>query len=448
MPVNDFIITAFNIDEDDIEQLDVKSDGEELIVTLKLKAKPLDCPYCGGKPVIKDYRKVKILSGDMNHRKTVIYLKKRRYTCKVCHRFFNEELNLGPKNTNVSWSVIKAIMEDLGRLNETYTSIGERHHISASLVQKYADSFLIVPRLHLTESSGIDELHEPGLSKRQSPYIAIIVDNVHRDLLEILKSRSKEELGRYFSSIPKEERLMVRYVTIDLWEPYRDAAETWLPNAKICADPFHVVKIVTKAFDDYRIKIMNQYDRNSKAYYLLKTWSKLLLSDDYDFDPNNKGKYNAAFGQHLNYYQLRKMILDIDPLLKKAYELKEEFRTFIRVTSPDMAKDNFKIILKDFEDSGLSFYQGFIGTLKTWRIAIINSFDRPYDNRKQSNALAEFINQKLDTLVILARGLTNFERTRARALYILNKHVHYTLTDIFHSKKEKGKKRGKYNKSK
>ncbi len=58
------------------------------------------------------------------------------------------------------------------------------------------------------------------------------------------------------------------------------------------------------------------------------------------------------------------------------------------------------------------------------------------------------INQKIDTLIILARGLINFERTRTRALYILNKHVHYTLTDVFYSKKDKSRKRGKYNKSK
>ncbi len=370
----------------------------------------------------------------MNHRKTIIYLKKRRYTCKVCHRSFSEEVDLGPRNTNISWSVIRAILEDLGKINETYISIAERHHVSASLVQKYADSFLIVPRLSLTESIGIDELHEPSLAKRQSPYIAIIVDNVDRNLLDILKSRSKEE------------RLIVKYVTIDLCEAYRDVARTWLPNAKICADPFHVVKILTKDFDDYRIKIMNQYDKKSKAYYLLKTWSKLLLSDDYDFDPHSKGKYNARFGQYLNYYQLRKMALDIDPLFKGAYDLKEEFRDFIRYTRPDEAREKFEVVLKDFEDAGLTFYQGFIKTMKTWKEEIINSFDRPYDNRKQSNALAESINQKLDTLVILARGLINFERTRARALYILNKHVHYTLTDVFYSKKEDGKKRGKYKK--
>ncbi len=84
MPINDFITTALNISEDDIEDLNVRSDEEDLIITLKLKAKSLDCPYCGGNVTIKDYRKVKILSGDMNHRKTTICLKKRRYTCKVC----------------------------------------------------------------------------------------------------------------------------------------------------------------------------------------------------------------------------------------------------------------------------------------------------------------------------------------------------------------------------
>ena len=101
MPINDFITTALNISEDDIEELDTRSDDCDLIITLKLKANPLDCPYCGGKVIIKDYRKVKILSGDMNHRKTIIYLKKRRYTCKVCHRSFSEAVDLGPATSRL-----------------------------------------------------------------------------------------------------------------------------------------------------------------------------------------------------------------------------------------------------------------------------------------------------------------------------------------------------------
>ncbi len=36
MPINDFITTALNISEDDIEELDTRSDDRDLIITLKL----------------------------------------------------------------------------------------------------------------------------------------------------------------------------------------------------------------------------------------------------------------------------------------------------------------------------------------------------------------------------------------------------------------------------
>ena len=37
-------------------------------------------------------------------------------------------------------------------------------------------------------------------------------------------------LSLFFSNIPREERLSVKYVTIDMWEPYKDVAKTYFPN--------------------------------------------------------------------------------------------------------------------------------------------------------------------------------------------------------------------------
>ena len=46
-------------------------------------------------------------------------------------------------------------------------------------------------------------------------------------------------------------------------------------------------------------------------------------------------------------------------------------------------------IRDSFEQANLYCYTEFVSLLKHWRIEIIHSFHRPYENRRQSNALAE-----------------------------------------------------------
>ena len=36
----------------------------------------------------------------------------------------------------------------------------------------------------------------------------------------------------------------VKYITMDLYDNYRDIAYHWLPNAVVCADSFHIKKIL------------------------------------------------------------------------------------------------------------------------------------------------------------------------------------------------------------
>lgn len=84
--------------------------------------------------------------------------------------------------------------------------------------------------------------------------------------------------------------------------------------------------------------------------------------------------------------------------------------------------------------------------LKHWKPEIINSFNRPYDNRRQSNALAENIYQKLKLLIEVSNGYSNFDRFRARAIYCLNDRLFYGLISSLSSNKREGRKRGAYNK--
>ena len=63
----------------------------------------------------------------------------------------------------------------------------------------------------------LDELHSRELSRRNSSYLCILVDNERRTVWDILDSRSKMTLSLFFSKIPREERTKMKYVTIDMW---------------------------------------------------------------------------------------------------------------------------------------------------------------------------------------------------------------------------------------
>lgn len=86
--------------------------------------------------------------------------------------------------------------------------------------------------------------------------------------------------------------------------------------------------------------------------------------------------------------------------------------------------------------------------LKNWKEEILNSFLRPYNDHKLSNALTENINGKINTYLTVSRGISNFTRFRKRVLFSLNPNTYYSLTNCLKSDSYKSKARGKYNKVK
>ena len=142
------------------------------------------------------------------------------------------------------------------------------------------------------------------------------------------------------------------------------------------------------------------------------------------------------------------MIFDSFPILKTAYELKELYRRFNKLLSFDDACENFDRIKSLFVNSQIPEYDEFVGILTNWKDEILNSFRRPYEDRKLSNAYTENINGKLRTYLDVSRGITNFARFRKRVIFALDPRISYALTLKLSSEKRTGRPRGKYNKSK
>lgn len=78
---------------------------------------------------------------------------------------------------NSSFFLLQNIMKKLGNLNYTLQMISDELHISKTQLCKYLDSFIAIPPRRLPECLGIDELYRKTLSKRNSSYLCILVDN-------------------------------------------------------------------------------------------------------------------------------------------------------------------------------------------------------------------------------------------------------------------------------
>ncbi|TDW20043.1 transposase [Breznakia blatticola] len=182
-----------------------------------------------------------------------------------------------------------------------------------------------------------------------------------------------------------------------------------------------------ECFTNIRLNILRQVEYGSDAYHLLKKWKDLL---DKDCNLDNEPRYNSRFRQKLNKRQLLEMTLAISENLAQGYKLKEMYRNFNQNGTSENCEEWFDALPIAFKDSTISEYEPFITLLTNWRIEILNSFKRPYDdNRKLSNALSENANGKIKIYIAISRGISNFERFRKRILFALNKKVYYSITD-------------------
>ena len=97
-------------------------------------------------------------------------------------------------------------------------------------------------------------------------------------------------------------------------------------------------------------------------------------------------------------------------------------------------------IYEAFKEAQLPEYNEFVSILENWRTEILNSFKRPIDERKLSNALSENINGQIRTYLTVSNGISNFTRFRKRCLLALNRKVFYSINDQLRSDKYTTKK--------
>ncbi len=227
-----------------------------------------------------------------------------------------EPNTFAPKKSRVSYETIYTVLEAAKEWNATWKNIGKQGHVSDETAINIFDRYVNLPRGKMPKVLSIDECYNKHQFNKA--YSCIFFDFLASKIIDVIEDRSKINIGRYLSKISREERLNVKYVVIDMWEPYLDVASIYFPTAIVAIDSFHVLKEMGFALDKVRRRIMSGYQKGSEEYYLLKKWNDLLYNDQKSY--GEKMKIKGLGNRWYNKYQLQQKILNIHPDLRIAQE--------------------------------------------------------------------------------------------------------------------------------
>lgn len=393
MPTLDF--TAKLLELEDVIVKDLNHTDTEVHIFFSLKRRAVPCPHCHAlTDKVHDYRTSILKDCPILGKKTFLHYRKRRYHCPDCSKHFYEPFQLLPKHCRIT-TRLTFLSINLLKSRQSVKSAALEAGISPSSLLRRMKNIQFPKPAALPLVLSIDEFRgNAGGQKFQ----AILTDPKKHALVDILPSRSQATLAEYFQSFPN--RKDVRYFVMDMNKVYRDLAKTYLPNATIVIDHFHVVRYVTWALENVRKRIQAQMHPDKRKYF--KRSRRLLLTHK---DKLKEESLNALT-----------VMLQQSKDLATAYHLKELFYDFMASKDRIEAQKKLRTFILAAQASQLKEFNACLTMLANWSKYILNAFDCSY-----SNGYTEGTNNAIKVLKRTAFGYRNFDNFRNRIFLALTK---------------------------
>ena len=207
-----------------------------------------------------------------------------------------------------------------------------------------------------------------------------------------------------------------------------EETEEFYKNYKIYQDFLKIVHEPHNSYKDILNEWLDDIFDTKNEYYLStaknirKRWfMPIIRSLTYNaYYIRGQAKYNHKLKRYINYPQLLELILNISPLLKEAYELKELYLVFNSTSDISNARIGLSKVINEYASSSIESYRRFSTTLIEWFDEIVNSF-HTFNGQRISNAKIEGTNSRIKTILKNANGFRNFSRMRNRIMFSINK---------------------------
>ena len=362
-------------------------------VTVTYRRGEATCPRCG-RVTTKEHDRRQQWKQDRRLRDKVVFLTlmKRRFRCHWCGKVFTEPDEVFGSRRRSS----HRFREYLGQeaLHQTVKRTAQKEEVGEGLVRRCVAEE-IGKRLGAREVEEIPEfigLDEFSVSGRRL-YHTAICNLVKGEVMEVVEGQGRQKVEEYLDKLPQPER--VKGVAMDMHEPFRQAVQICLPQAKIVVDKFHLIRHINKAMDKVRSRLQGG-NRRGKRRDLFRSRYTLLKGAERLADWE-KERLNRLFYCY--------------PELKKAWVLKESFRMWYRETDRVRAEERLGLLEERIVGDSLPEFKELLHTLDNWRQEILNYLNYPI-----TNGFVEGKNNRIKTIKRMAYGYRNMDNFRLRIL--------------------------------
>ncbi len=377
-----------------------RKEADRFEIFVELEQNSAVCPDCGVRSSRKHTEKsVPVRDLPCFGRRVYLLLPRRQFKCRHCGKPFTERLSFVAFGRSFTKRYERYIFEQCHE--RSFTTVAEREGISDTVIRQVYDSYAstqVQPRGRpkTIRVLGLDEI---STRKGHRHFVCVVTDIDRKQVIEVLENRLKETVIAYLRGLPQSVRRSIRYVSIDMWEPYYEAVVEALPKrVKVVIDRFHVMKQLNGALTKCRREIQrgmkSKEDRDE-----LKGLRWILVKNEANLDEEQKAQLEALSQKC--------------PELKKCHELKEDFRKiFEKEKTRPKAKKKLEAWKRRVRRTGLRSLDGFLDTLESWEEWILNYFS----SGKVTNGVVEGLNNKIKLIKRRGYGYRNNGKFRQRIL--------------------------------
>jgi transposase len=240
---------------------------------------------------------------------------------------------------------------------------------------------------------GVDEIGW----KKGYQYLTLVTDHVARRIVWGAPGKGTATLDQFFTDLGRDRTQQIQAVSLDMGQAFTRSVYLNAPQATMCTDPFHAVRLVTDALEHQR----------------RKTYAELRASGDPLTTHTYRGMRWALLKnpQNLNEEQatILRAIKRRGGDLLRAYKLKESFRA---IFAGDLTIDQARrLINRWLSQAARSRLPAFIKagrTIRTHRDGLLDAI-----RLRVNNARAEGLNNLVRLIIRRARGFHSLNATLA-----------------------------------
>lgn len=229
-------------------------------------------------------------------------------------------------------------------------------------------------------------------------------------LASILLGTKASDIIPILAKIPKDKRMLVKEVTLDMSHSMDAIIRNSFPMATIVIDRFHIQKLVSEAVQEIRIGFRREaLEEENKAIKTARKEGKRCQPKIYENEDTKKqllarSRY-LLFKPESKWTDRQKaraaILFKEFPQIKKAYEISMMFRSFYEHSHTiKEAKENLNKWYEKVEEKNIDSFLTVAESIRLHETNILNYFIN-----RSTNAGAESFNAKLKGFRSLVRGV-------------------------------------------